>query len=73
MDQVQKLRLRTYSTLVVTEEIKIPSDLAKSWIRSKLIARMLHLRLLLTDVSQTTLPRSPPTCSSASSTRNLLR
>jgi hypothetical protein len=35
VDGVQKLRLQTYSASVVTEEIKIPPDLAKSWIRSK--------------------------------------
>lgn len=32
MDQVQRLRLRTYGASVVTDEINIPPDLARQWI-----------------------------------------
>lgn len=38
VDQVQRLRLQTIAAATITQDVKIPSELCKEWIQSKLRA-----------------------------------
>lgn len=49
MDQVQKLRLRTYGSSVVTDEINIPPELAKQWIHNYFVQKPSDMFLSLID------------------------